>query len=127
MLASERRRTMLWVIVGAGGGGLVLVLVAVLFIRSDLGQDVLYDSVPSHVDCEEVPAIDVVEDSVVDFPTFADTDAVAVGRCSGAIIEVQYGSHDTRQKVEAYLSKHGVNDPVTGWWWRSIPIQLRNV
>ena len=118
---------MLWVVMSAGGGCLVLVLIAVLFIRSDLGQDVLYDSVPSHVDCEEVPAKGVVEDSVADFPTFADSDAFALGRCSGAIIEVQYGSHDTRQKLEGYLSRHGENDPVTGWWWRSIPVQLRNV
>lgn len=118
---------MLWVVMSAGAGCLVLILGAVFFIGSDLGQDVLYDNVISHADCDEVPAQGVVEDAVVDFPTFADSEALAVGRCSGAIIEVQYGSHVTRQKVEEYLSRHGENDPATGWWWRSIPVQLRNV
>lgn len=127
MVASRRRRTVLWVVMSAGGGCLVLGLVAVLFIRSDLGQDVLYDNVPSHAACEEVPAQGVVEDSVADFPTFADSYAFAASRCSGAIIEVQYGSHVTRQKVEAYLSRHAEYDSATGWWWRSIPVQLRNV
>lgn len=127
MARGRRHRTVLWVVMSAGAGCLVLVLAAVLFLRSDLGQDVIYDNVPSHADCEEVPAHGVVEDAAADFPTFADSFAFALSRCSGAIIEVQYGSHDTRLKLETYLSKHGENDPVTGWWWRSIPVQLRNI
>lgn len=127
MAQSRKRRTVMRVLMAAGVGCCVFVIVAVLFIRSDLGQDVLYDNVPSHVDCDEVPAQGDAEDAVADFPIFDDSDAVAVGRCSGAIIEVQYGSHDTRQKVEAYLSRHGENYPSTGWRWRSIPVQLRNV
>lgn len=124
---TEFIRKALWVLMSVGVGCSVLVLVAVLFIRSDLAQDVLYDNQDSHVDCDEVPARGVVEDSLADFPTFDDSDAVAVELCSGAIIEVQYGSHETRQKVEPYLSRHGENDPSTGWRWRSIPVQLRNV
>lgn len=118
---------MLWVVMSAGAACLVLVLGSVLFIRSELGQDVLYDNVPSRADCEEVPARSVVEDAVVDFPTFDDSEALATSRCSGAIIEVQYGSQETRQKLETYLKRHGENDPASGWWWRSIPVQLRNV
>lgn len=127
MMASRKHRTVLWGLVSAGAGCLVLVFGAVLFIRSDLGQDVLYDNVPSHAGCEEVPAQSVVEDAVADFPIFDDSYASATSRCSGAIIEVQYGNHDTRQKLETYLNRHGENDPTSGWWWRSIPVELRNV
>lgn len=59
------------------------------FIRSDLGQDVLYDNVPTHIGCAEVPAQEDAEDAVDDFPIS--------------------------------------DDPSTGWRWRSIPVQLRNV
>lgn len=68
---------MLWGLISAGAGCLVLVFGAVLFIRSELGQDVLYNHVPLHAGCEEVPGQSVVEDAVADFSTFDDSDAFA--------------------------------------------------
>lgn len=126
----RRRRALMW----TGGilGTLVVAFLAGCFayrtvMSSVIVQSALYDSVPSFVDCSRVPDSGIVESAVIDFPTFDDSEAIVLPRCEGAIIEVQYGSHTTREKIESFLRSNGTWDRSAGWWWKSIPVQLRNV
>lgn len=90
-------------------------------------HDLVYDSVPSKVGCGDAPPARTVERVGSKFPAIADAEAVAVERCQGAVLEIQYGSHAVRAEVEEFLADHGRWDRATGWWWRSVPVQLRNV
>ena len=90
-------------------------------------HDLVYDNVPSKVGCGNAPPARTVERVGSEFPAIADAEAVAVERCQGAVLEIQYGSHAVRSEVEEFLADHGRWDRATGWWWRSVPVQLRNV
>lgn len=90
-------------------------------------QDVVYDNVPSKVRCADVPSVRTVEQVRSEFPAIDDAEVLVVERCQGAVLEIQYPSHAVRTEVEGFLQKTGTWHRGSGWWWKSVPVQLRNV
>jgi hypothetical protein len=127
---STRRRSILRVIIAAGAACAVLAVLgiaAVAFVPSFFVQDAVYDNVPSRASCTDAPSTETVERVIGDFPEIGDADPILVDRCDGAIIEIQVADHGTREDVEDYLKTNGKYEKSTGWWWRSVPIAIRNV
>lgn len=115
-------------IAAASAGVLCLVLAGYYLTMSSFAvQDSQYDNVPSKVSCDEVPSHAKVQAAIDEFPAIDDADPLSVDRCDGAILEIQYGSTATREKIEEFLDKNGKFAKSTGWWWRSVPVSLRNV
>lgn len=132
MKTKPKRRTPIFRIVVTAGVVCAALVVAIPFafylaLPSFFVQDVLYDNVPSKASCSEIPSTETVEAVIDDFPKIADAEPLFIDRCNGAIIEIQVSSHDTREKVEEYLNETGEYDDSTGWWWKSVPIEIHNV
>lgn len=126
----SRRRPIIRIVLAAGAACAVLAVIAValvVFPPSLFVQDVVYDNVPSRASCADVPSTETVERVIGDFPEIGDADPILVDRCDGAIIEIQVADHGTREDVEDYLKTNGKYETTTGWWWRSVPIAIRNV
>lgn len=125
-----RRRLTFCVILATGAvcAPLVAVVIAAIaFLASFFVQDAVYDNVPSKATCSEIPSLENVDRVIGDFPAIGDADPIVVDRCDGAIIEIQVSDHSTREDVEDYLKASGKYEKSTGWWWRSVPIAIRNV
>ncbi|WP_413332845.1 hypothetical protein ACH82I_12015 [Brevibacterium sp. GP-SGM9] len=123
-------RLSLRVIIAAGAACAALAVIAVALLVSPPSlfvQDAVYDNVPSRASCADVPSTETVERVIGDFPEIGDADPILVDRCDGAIIEIQVADHGTREDVENYLKTNGKYETTTGWWWRSVPIAIRNV
>lgn len=126
----RRRRSVRRVMIAAGAvcAALAAVLVlAYMLLPSFFVQDVLYDNIPNKVSCSDVPPAAVAERAVDEFPTIGDASPIVVERCAGAIMEIQLADHDTREDVESYLQQTGKFEESTGWWWHSVPVEIRNV
>ncbi|MCM1011399.1 MULTISPECIES: hypothetical protein [unclassified Brevibacterium] len=125
-----RRRLVRGIAIAVGSGLAALIVAAFVcgrVISSFTVQDVVFDNVPSKVHCDEVPSRQVAERAAAEFPAIDDADVLVVDRCGGAIIEVQYGDTTTRERIEDVLDETGHWDRESGWWWESVPVQLRNV
>lgn len=130
MNRSTRRRPILRTVLAAGAACAALAAIAVaaiVFLPSFFVQDAVYDNVPSKASCADVPTTETVEQVIRDFPEIGDADPILIDRCDGAIIEIQVADHSTREDVEDYLKTNGKYEKSTGWWWRSVPIAIRNV
>ncbi|UZD63589.1 hypothetical protein [Brevibacterium sp. JSBI002] len=126
----SRRRPIIRIVLAAGAACAALAAIAVAVVvslPSFFVQDAVYDNVPSKASCSEVPTTGAVEQVIREFPEIGDADPILVDRCDGAIIEIQVADHSTREDVEDYLKTNGKYEKSTGWWWRSVPIAIRNV
>lgn len=125
-----RRRLVRGIAIAVGSGLAALIVGAFVcgrVISSFTVQDVVFDNVPSKVHCDEMPSRQAAERAAAEFPAIDDADVHVVDRCGGAIIEVQYGGSSTRERIEDVLDETGRWDRESGWWWESVPVQLRNV
>lgn len=116
------------IVVGVASAALAAVVIVAYFaLPSFFVQDAVYDNVPNKASCSDIPSTASVNEAIEEFPAIGDADAIAVERCSGAIMEIQLSDNETRSKVEDYLDQTGTFDRSTGWWWHSVPVEIRNV